>query len=114
MDQHGPVLHVLRKISDCPDGKICPAVITVSTQPAHTAVVGKVSGTAGTVYIPDELTSGASGLPAAPDRPGYRIMTGDPVSDPHEAAALAEHVGPGEAVILVPNDQIPEVLDDVA
>lgn len=114
MDQYGPVLHVLRKIADCPDGRICPAVITVSTQPAHTAVVGKVSDSVGTVYIPDELIPGAAGLPAAPHRPGYRIITGEPVSDPREADALAEHVGPGEAVILVPNDQIPEVLDDAA
>lgn len=112
MDQHGPTIYVLRKITACPDGKVCPAVITVSTQPDYTAVIGKSSPAPGTVYIPHELIPGADALPAAPGWVGYSVMTGALVTDPREAAALAEHIGPGEAVVLVPNGQIPEVLAD--
>lgn len=73
MHQHGPEVHVLRKVTDCPDGKVCPAVLTVSTQPGWKAVVGRV------------------------------------VTDPTEAAALGHHIGPGEAVVLVPDQLLPEV-----
>ena len=115
MDQHGPALRVLRKSDKpCPEGKVCPAVIKVSTQSRHTAVIGKISGTPGTVYIPDDLIPEAVDLPAAPDRPGYRMIAGEPVTNIHEVAILGEHIGPGEAAILVRNEQIPEVLHDAA
>lgn len=72
---HDPEVRVLRKIGDdyCPDGRTCPAILTISTRPGHKAIVGKV------------------------------------ITDPAEAAALGHHIGPGEAVVLVPDQLLPEV-----
>ena len=114
MDQRELTVIVLRKITDCPDGKVCPAVIALSTKPRHRVVVGKVSGTPAVVDIPDELIPEATALPIATDRQGYKMMAGQPVLDQQEIAALAEHIGPGEAAVLVPLDQLPEALHDVA
>lgn len=53
--------------TNCPEGRICPAVIRVSSLHGETAIVGRIA--------------------AGP-----------------EAAALDKHVGPGEAVVILPDE----------
>lgn len=42
-------------------------------------------------------------------RPGHKAIVGRVITDPAEAAALGRHIGPGEAVVLVPDQLLPEV-----
>ena len=42
-------------------------------------------------------------------RPGMKALVGKLVTDPVEAAVLGRHLGPGEGVVLVPDELIPEV-----
>lgn len=40
MDQHEPATHVLH--TNCPEGKVCPALIAMSSRPHETVVVGRL------------------------------------------------------------------------
>jgi hypothetical protein len=42
-------------------------------------------------------------------RPGMKALVGKLVTDPAEAAVLGRHIGPGEGVVLVPDELLPEV-----
>lgn len=66
MTEHHRATHVLH--IDCPEGKVCPAVIDVEGLTGMKAVVGKV------------------------------------ITDPTIAAALGQHIGPGEAALLITDD----------
>lgn len=71
MDQHDDDnIETEVLFTNCPEGKICPAVIRVSSLNGETAIVG-------------------------------RIAIGK------EAIALDKHVGPGETVVILPD----EILD---